>query len=57
MDVIIGFLPRYIVKYRRGGISFNRDNKNDIIYNDDLALAKEKEILPYVNTIKDVNYK
>ncbi|MBU3101633.1 MULTISPECIES: glycosyltransferase [Clostridium] len=53
----IGFLPRYIAKYRKGGISFNRDDKNDKIYNDDLALAKEKEILPYVNTIKDVNYK
>ncbi|MBU3179958.1 glycosyltransferase [Clostridium psychrophilum] len=53
----IGFLPQYIVKYRKGGISFNRDDKNDKIYNDDLVLVKEKEIFPYVNTIKDVTYK
>ena len=53
----IGFLPRYIAKYRNGGISHIRDANTDKIYNDDLALAKEKEILPYVNIIKDVIYK
>jgi len=53
----IGFLPRYVVKYRQGGISCNRDSKTDKIYNEDLALVNEKEILPYLNIIKDVNYK
>ena len=53
----IGFLQRYIVKYRKGGISCNRDAKIDKIYNDDLALARKKEILPYLGLIRDVNYK
>jgi len=53
----IGFLSHYIVKYRKGGISQNGDAKTDKIYNDDLALVKEKEILPYLNIIKDVIYK
>ena len=53
----IGFLPRYIVKYRKGGVSCNRDAKTDKIYNDDLEIVKQKEILPYLNTIKDVMYK
>jgi len=53
----IGFLQRYIVKYRKGGISCKRDAKIDKIYNDDLALARKKEILPYLDSIKDVNYK
>lgn len=53
----IGFLQKYIVKYRKGGISSNRDAKIDKIYNDDLELVRKKEILPYLDSIKDVNYK
>ncbi|MBU3179277.1 glycosyltransferase [Clostridium estertheticum] len=53
----IGFLQRNIVKYRTGGISSNRNVEIDKIYNDDLELVRKKEILPYLNSIKDVNYK
>jgi len=53
----IGFLQQYTVKYRKGGISCNRDAKIDKIYNDDLALVRKKEILPYSDLIKDVIYK
>ncbi|MBZ9634149.1 glycosyltransferase [Clostridium sp. FP1] len=44
----IGFLQRYIVKYRKGGISMT----NEEIFNDDLALVRKKEILPYLDLIK-----
>jgi glycosyltransferase involved in cell wall biosynthesis len=53
----IGFLQRFLAKYRKGGISNNRDANTEKIYNDDLALVRTKEILPYVDIIKDVNYK
>ncbi|MBW9173893.1 glycosyltransferase [Clostridium estertheticum] len=53
----IGFLQRNIVKYRTGGISSNRNAEIDKIYNDDLELVRKKEILPYLDSIKDVNYK
>jgi glycosyltransferase involved in cell wall biosynthesis len=47
----IGFLQRYIVKYRKGGISNVRDAKIEKIYNDDLELVRKKEILPYLDSI------
>lgn len=54
----IGFINRFIVKYRQGGISTShRDAKIDKMYNDDLKLVTKKEILPYINLIKDINYK
>lgn len=54
----IGYIDKFISKYRQGGISTStRDDKIDQMYNADLALITKKEILPYVNLIKDVIYK
>lgn len=54
----IGYINKFIVKYRSGGISTsNRDTKTNQMYNDDLELARKKEILPYIDSIKDVIYK
>jgi glycosyltransferase involved in cell wall biosynthesis len=53
----IGYIDRFIVKYRKGGISNNRDAKTDKIFKDDLELVRKKEILPYIDSIKDVIYK
>ena len=52
----IGFLDRYVVKYRQGGISSNRDDNIAKVLMEDLALAREKEILPYVDSTKDNIY-
>lgn len=53
----IGYIERFIVKYREGGTSTgNRDAKTDKMYNDDLELIRKKEVLPYVDSIKDVIY-
>lgn len=54
----IGYIDKFIVKYRKGGISTsNRDAKTDKMYNDDLELVRKKEILPFIDSIKDVIYK
>lgn len=53
----IGYLDRLTIKYRKGGITNNKDTKTEKIYKDDLELAEKKEILPYINKIKDVIYK
>jgi hypothetical protein len=50
------FLELFIVKYRKGGISNNRDSDTAKIFNDDFALTRKEEILPYVDSIKDVIY-
>ncbi|NRT75731.1 glycosyltransferase [Clostridium beijerinckii] len=53
----IGYIDRFIVKYRKGGISNNRNPMIDKMFNDDLELIRKKEILPYINSIEDVIYK
>ncbi|EKQ50169.1 MULTISPECIES: glycosyltransferase [unclassified Clostridium] len=54
----VGYIDRFIVKHRKGGISTsNRDTKVDKMYNDDLELVKNREIFPYIASIKDVIYK
>ncbi|WP_297426227.1 glycosyltransferase [Clostridium sp.] len=53
----IGYLDRFVVKYRKGGISNNRNAAIDKMLKEDLELVQSKEILPYINSIKDVVYK
>ncbi|WP_155715470.1 hypothetical protein [Clostridium beijerinckii] len=38
----IGYIDRFILKYRKGGISNNRNPMIDKMFNDDLELIRKK---------------